>query len=125
MATEIHRISFTNLRRHGAAALKFVSEERGHLWVTFHGKPACAIISMNDERILHRALGLDPNVAMHRALIDADRMASAINERRMQMVMPDLGGYPQVGLDDETYRAWKKEGRLINPVSRRVSTEEY
>ncbi len=123
MATEIRKISFTGLRRQGAPALKFVTEERGHLWLTFHGKPACAIISMNDERVLHRALGMDPNEAMHRALVDADRMAAAINERRMQMVMPDQSGYPAKGLDDETYRVWKREGRLINPITGKVSRD--
>ena len=121
MAIEIKQISFTDLRRRGAPALKYATEGVGHLWLSFRGKPRCAIIPLNHERILNRALGVNPDEALHRALVDADRMVSAINERRMQDVLPYSGGYPSMGLDDETYRAWKKERRLINPITGRIS----
>lgn len=116
MATEMRLISFTGLRRQGAPALRFVTEEAGHLWLTFHGKPTCAVIPMAHERVLHRAIGINPTEAMHRALVAADRMVGAITEHRMQQVMPAGSDYPNVGLDDATYRAWKVEHRLIDPI---------
>ncbi|MEL7126556.1 MAG: hypothetical protein AAGK30_10000 [Pseudomonadota bacterium] len=110
MPTEIRKISFTDFRKHASRELKFVHEELGHLWLSHHGKPMCVVIPMRDELVLHRAIGLNPHEAMHRAMVDADRMASAVEERRRWVSDPVLetsGWYPKVGMDDATYQLWK------------------
>lgn len=115
MPTEIRKISFTNFRRHASAELKFVHEELGHLWLMHHKKPLCVVIPMQDEMVLHRAIGLDSREAMHRVMVDADRMASAVEENKRwksEPVLPWSGGYPAVGMDDRTYQAWKASRRL-------------
>mmetsp|Transcript_29546 Transcript_29546/g.58081 ORF Transcript_29546/g.58081 Transcript_29546/m.58081 type:complete len:115 (+) Transcript_29546:3278-3622(+) len=114
MPTEIRKINFTQFRKHASHELKFVYEELGHLWLHNHCKPRCVVIPMRDELVLHRAIGLDPIEVMHRAMVDADRMVAAIEERKRWMsepVLPWSGGYPSVGMDDETYRKWKASRR--------------
>lgn len=115
MATEIRQISFSDLRRHGRHELKFVTEEMGHLWLTFHGKPRAVIIPLRDEAILHKAIGLDVREALHRAHVDHSRMVSAIEERgtwRSTPVITQERGYPPMGqsqaavdVDPRTLRA--------------------
>ncbi|MBY5935330.1 hypothetical protein KUV51_20150 [Tateyamaria omphalii] len=126
MATEIRQISFSNLRRHGRHELKFVYEEMGHLWLTFHGKPRAVIIPMRDETILHRAIGLDPREALHRAQIDHSRHVAAIEERKRWLSDPMMTVerlYPRVGTSDAEH----KKVLTYDPHShtpRRLSAQE-
>lgn len=118
MATEIRRISFSNMRRNFGREVKFVTQELGHLWLTQYGEPRCVLIPMRDEVVLNRAIGLNPTEALHRVMVDTDRMVSAIEERRRwasDPVMPLAGDYPLVGMDDRTYGKWRASVRVPMP----------
>ena len=118
MATEIRKISFSNMRQHFGREIKFVTEEMGHLWLTQYGEPRCVLIPMRDEAVLHRALGLDPAQALHNVMVKADRMVAAINECqrwRSEPVTPLSGFHPLVGMDDQTYRKWRASVRVPVP----------
>ncbi|KIC48226.1 hypothetical protein [Tateyamaria sp. ANG-S1] len=103
MATQIRKISFSNLKRCGRNELKFVYEDLGHLWLTYHGKNRAVIIPMRDEAILQRAIGVNPEVVWHRAQIDHDRRAAAFAERMRWQSEPVATLerlYPPVGVSD-------------------------
>ncbi|WP_299293592.1 hypothetical protein [uncultured Tateyamaria sp.] len=114
MPTEIRKISFTEFRKHASRELKFVHEEMGHLWLHHHRKPMCVVIPMRDEMVLHRAIGLNPEEALHRACVDHARRVAAIEDTarwRSEPVLPLSGGYPPMGMDDAEYAAWKAARR--------------
>ena len=114
MPTQIRQISFSDFRTHMRQEMAFVSQELGHLWLMYRGTPRGVVIPMRDEAVLHRAVGLNPYEAFHRAMVDCDRRIAAINEKTQwvstEMMMNNGHGYPPVGMSDETYRQWRSFG---------------
>lgn len=127
MPTEMRRISFSTFRSHLSREMKFVYGEMGHLWLHQHGHPRGVVIPVAHERVLHRAIGIDPKEALHRAMVDCDRMTAAINDRRRYMSEP-VGTfdthYPPMGMDDESYRRWR-ERQPLRPLRTVERPEEW
>ena len=117
MPSQIRRISFSDFRRHMASEMKFVSHEMGHLWLFQHGRPRGVVIPMRDEAVFHRAVGLNPREAFHRAMVDCDRRVSAIRQKERwvseEMMCNLTHGYPPCGMDDDSYRRWRAMGPRV------------
>ena len=77
MLPSIHVISFSDFRANAATELKFVTQERGNLWLTKHRKPVCAVIPMKDADILAALQGRTMDELLHRLAVDRARTEEA------------------------------------------------
>ena len=74
---EIRKINSKIFVRHFGQEIKFVTQDHGHLWLHFRGKPRAVIIPMQDEAILNDIQGRSFEDIMHKAQTRAARMVRA------------------------------------------------
>ena len=108
---EIRKISSTTFAKHFGSEIKFVTEENGHLWLCFRGKPRAVVIPMRSEAVLNEIIGHKFEDILHKANIRAARMVRSAWREKMYRseIIEDSGReVPYLRLNDEEYRAMKR-----------------
>ncbi len=103
---EIRKINSKTFVQHFGKEIKFVTEEHGHLWLAFRGKPRAVIIPMRDEAILSEIQGRKFEDIFHRANVRAARMVRAAyrdNYYRSEIVEDENREVPYMRLSDEEW----------------------
>ncbi len=74
---EIRNITFTDFKRRMGHEIKFVTQEKGHLWLAFRGHFRAVIIPMRDIALLNELQGRDFEDILHKANNRQARMVRA------------------------------------------------
>ena len=108
---EIRKINSKTFAQHFGKEIKFVTEENGHLWLSFRGTPRAVIIPMRDEAVLNELQGRSFEDIMHKAQVRAARMVRAAwreDYYRSEMIEDDDREVPAYRMTDEQWEANKR-----------------
>lgn len=103
---EIRKINSTTFARHFGSEIKFVTEDKGHLWLHFRGKPRAVVIPMRDEAVLNDVQGRDFEDLVHKANVRHARMVRAAYRQkkyRSEIIEDSANEIPFHRLTDEEW----------------------
>lgn len=108
---EIRKLNSTTFVKNFGTEVKFVTEENGHLWLAFRGKPRAVLIPMRDEAILNEIQGRKFEDVMHKAQVRAARMVRAAwraEKYLSEVVVDDERSVPPNGMTDADWEKMKQ-----------------